>query len=83
MVVLGLLSPTIGWAVTGDPLPTCAPAVEMCTALDADDPPTDEAAERRGCCSRHHGVCGCASSGMEQCCDGTESPSCGCRSKAG
>ena len=33
---------------------------------------------KRGCCSRHGGVCGCASSGRQVCCDGTLSPSCTC-----
>jgi hypothetical protein len=32
---------------------------------------------KRGCCSHHGGVCGC-SGDMQQCCDGTISPSCGC-----
>jgi len=33
--------------------------------------------ERQGCCSWHHGVCGCVD-GRIQCCDGTLSPSCRC-----
>ncbi len=33
--------------------------------------------EKRGCCSWHGGVCGCAG-GRAKCCDGTLSPSCGC-----
>ncbi|WP_265823808.1 hypothetical protein [Geovibrio ferrireducens] len=33
--------------------------------------------ERRGCCSKHGGVCGC-SNGRALCCDGTLSPTCGC-----
>ena len=33
--------------------------------------------EKRGCCSWHCGVCGCAG-GRAKCCDGTLSPSCGC-----
>ena len=32
---------------------------------------------RRGCCSWHSGVCGCAT-GRAVCCDGTLSPGCGC-----
>ena len=32
-----------------------------------------------GCCSWHKGVCGCLD-GHAACCDGTLSPSCGCRS---
>ncbi len=32
-----------------------------------------------GCCSWHSGVCGC-SGGVQQCCDGTLSPSCQCDS---
>jgi hypothetical protein len=32
-----------------------------------------------GCCSHHGGVCGCnTSTGSQSCCDGTDSPSCGC-----
>ncbi len=33
---------------------------------------------RRGCCSWHGGVCGC-SSGRAKCCDGSLSPSYGCK----
>jgi hypothetical protein len=33
--------------------------------------------EGRGCCSHHHGVCGCVG-GRAQCCDGAMSPTCGC-----
>ena len=32
----------------------------------------------RGCCSWHGGVCGC-SGASALCCDGTPSPTCGCR----
>jgi hypothetical protein len=35
---------------------------------------------QRGCCSWHGGVCGCdTSTGSQLCCDGTDSPSCGCQ----
>jgi hypothetical protein len=35
--------------------------------------------ETRGCCSHHHGVCGCNAPTHEvTCCDGSFSPSCGC-----
>jgi hypothetical protein len=34
--------------------------------------------ERSGCCSWHNGVCGCAGT-RARCCDGSLSPSCGCR----
>lgn len=38
-----------------------------------------DSAGRRGCCSHHHGVCGCnQATGMQRCCDGTDSPSCHC-----
>jgi hypothetical protein len=34
---------------------------------------------KQGCCSHHGGVCGCNSStGHQLCCDGKDSPSCGC-----
>ena len=33
---------------------------------------------KRGCCSRHGGVCGCSDNGRAICCDDTLSPSCGC-----
>ena len=34
---------------------------------------------KQGCCSHHGGVCGCNSStGHQLCCDGADSPSCGC-----
>ena len=33
-----------------------------------------------GCCSWHGGVCGCdTSTGSQLCCDGSDSPSCGCQ----
>ena len=32
-----------------------------------------------GCCSYHHGECGCIG-GRVQCCDNTMSPSCRCKS---
>ena len=39
---------------------------------------TQDQLARRGCCSHHSGVCGC-SSGRSKCCDGSLSPSCGCK----
>lgn len=40
---------------------------------------TTAGADRRGCCSHHQGVCGCnGQTGMQRCCDGTDSPSCRC-----
>ncbi len=36
-----------------------------------------EPLEKRGCCSHHHGVCGC-DGGRARCCDGQLSPTCGC-----
>jgi hypothetical protein len=34
---------------------------------------------RRGCCSHHGGVCGCAGDAHAlKCCDGELSPTCGC-----
>lgn len=34
---------------------------------------------KSGCCSHHGGVCGCDSNtGHQLCCDGADSPSCGC-----
>jgi hypothetical protein len=33
--------------------------------------------EARGCCSHHHGVCGC-SAHQTMCCDGELSPTCTC-----
>jgi len=37
------------------------------------------AADKRGCCSHHNGVCGCnVNTGMQRCCDGTQSPTCRC-----
>jgi len=32
---------------------------------------------KRGCCSRHRGVCGCVN-GSVRCCDGSMSPTCTC-----
>ncbi|HEY1959881.1 MAG TPA: hypothetical protein VGH28_29940 [Polyangiaceae bacterium] len=46
------------------------------TALAA-APRSDASPERRGCCSHHHGVCGC-SGGRDVCCDNTFSPTCRC-----
>ncbi|HTO06847.1 MAG TPA: hypothetical protein VMR86_07285 [Myxococcota bacterium] len=34
-------------------------------------------AGRSGCCSHHQGVCGCKN-GHALCCDGVQSPTCGC-----
>lgn len=35
--------------------------------------------DRSGCCSWHGGVCGCnGGTGMQRCCDGSDSPSCRC-----
>jgi hypothetical protein len=40
---------------------------------------TTLAADKRGCCSHHNGVCGCnKATGMQRCCDGTDSPTCRC-----
>ena len=33
---------------------------------------------KRGCCSRHGGVCGCSKYGKTICCDNTVSPTCTC-----
>jgi hypothetical protein len=34
---------------------------------------------RSGCCSHHDDVCGCnGNTGHQLCCDGKDSPSCGC-----
>ena len=38
---------------------------------------TELALEHRGCCSHHHGVCGCEND-RAKCCDGELSPTCGC-----
>lgn len=83
--ILALALPVVALDVdTHDQSSACAqdaasPA-ELCTAADADDVSAvaDADAERRGCCSWHGGVCGCASNGHAQCCDGSPSPSCGC-----
>ena len=41
---------------------------------------TPDAEDRRGCCSHHGGVCGCAGDAHAlKCCDGALSPTCGCR----
>lgn len=47
---------------------------------DVCDPATiTNAADQSGCCSDHNGVCGCNSNtGMQTCCDGTDSPRCRC-----
>lgn len=38
-----------------------------------------EPVQHQGCCSHHQGVCGCSRDGKHAtCCDGTQSPSCGC-----
>jgi hypothetical protein len=58
---------------TGDAVVTCA---EASSSFDVALLET----ERSGCCSWHNGVCGCAGD-RAQCCDGTLSPSCGCRAE--
>jgi hypothetical protein len=48
-----------------------APAAAACEQLSTE-------AQRSGCCSWHHGVCGC-SGGINVCCDGTSAgPTCTC-----
>jgi hypothetical protein len=49
--------------------------VGQTSVLPAPDAP--DGMEKRGCCSHHHGVCGCQGQ-QAMCCDGTPSPSCGC-----
>jgi hypothetical protein len=44
---------------------------------DSIEPAADESSGKRGCCSHHHGVCGCKD-GRVVCCDKTLSPSCTC-----
>ncbi len=48
------------------------PRVSLAEGRDGQGPD-----ERGGCCSHHHGVCGCSGS-VVQCCDGTGSSSCTC-----
>ena len=57
------------------PAPAAEPARDpACVQRLFSSPP-----ERSGCCSYHNGVCGCNSStGMQRCCDGSDSPSCRC-----
>ncbi len=50
----------------------------MCDQLAAAGLSSEEMA-KRGCCSHHGGVCGCnQATGMQRCCDGSDSPSCVC-----
>ena len=48
------------------------------TPSEPSGPETPSEAEKRGCCSHHHGVCGCSDGHMTMCCDDTTSPTCGC-----
>lgn len=48
-----------------------------CKQQQSDNSVSTERLAQRGCCSWHSGVCGC-SSGVVQCCDGSNSPSCRC-----
>lgn len=66
-----LLASPCGWTQEAPP--------EDCAILES-TPATAETA-KSGCCSWHDGVCGC-SGGRAQCCDGTQSPSCGCRAES-
>jgi hypothetical protein len=58
----------------------CAIAFGILHKIPVTSPIDISPVERRGCCSRHNGVCGCAD-GRAKCCDGTTSPSCGCFSE--
>lgn len=63
---LVVFASSVTTATAATPAPeTEAPAVD------------DEGESRRGCCSHHGGVCGCGGETL-RCCDGTDSPSCGC-----
>lgn len=59
-----------------------AAALIMSCTLSAAGPlcqNTGKAMGRSGCCSHHGGVCGCSGfTGMQRCCDGSNSPSCRC-----
>lgn len=52
-----------------------APRVSFADAPQREGQRSD--VEKRGCCSHHHGVCGCSNS-VVMCCDGSGSPSCTC-----
>jgi hypothetical protein len=54
---------------------TAVAVLLVCGARSQLSPPQE--LEQRGCCSHHHGVCGC-SSGRTLCCDQSLSPSCRC-----
>jgi hypothetical protein len=62
-VTFSALSVVVGTSASAAPAPSEASGTE---------------AEKRGCCSHHHGVCGCSDGHMTMCCDGTTSPTCGC-----
>lgn len=57
-----------------EPSLQCLEPADLATILDAMQ------LAKSGCCSWHGGVCGCVG-GRAKCCDGTLSPSCGCRSE--
>lgn len=61
---------TVGGSIISKPSSATSPLV---TAGGS----SQDAPERRGCCSHHGGVCGC-DGGRVRCCDGALSPSCGC-----
>jgi hypothetical protein len=65
-------SPLIGACTETTIVPICIPNPDEFRMSK----PVQEA--KQGCCSHHGGVCGCAVTGRAQCCDGAESPSCGC-----
>ncbi|MDP2248012.1 MAG: hypothetical protein Q8J65_07750 [Nitrosomonadales bacterium] len=51
--------------------------IEDVTCQEQESVNLQDQVARRGCCSHHGGVCGCGGATL-RCCDGTNSPSCGC-----
>ena len=56
--------------IKNEPLVDSYPQKEICVANATD-------VNRKGCCSRHGGICGCEGKRMK-CCDDTLSPTCKC-----
>ena len=73
VALVGALFLLVG-ASSASGLPPLKPLAGGCgTAIVSTGP------AKRGCCSYHSGVCGCnGSTGMQRCCDGSDSPSCQC-----
>lgn len=67
----------VAFLLLASPIAISAELVEADSCQNEESVSSDDQVARRGCCSHHGGVCGCGGIKL-RCCDGTNSPSCGC-----